>query len=666
MSRPSAAASGMLFLVWFALGCGGQKPEPGGQPEAAPGFPAGATVPTDEGQDTPEPAGPPHYYRRVMVVGVGIESYKHLPSKAPCAERDVRELLKLFRERYGYETIALTGPQATRTAIRETLDKVKKELGEKDSLIVYFSGHGQVIDLPSHGTAGYLIPYDAALELEGFNDPEAWAKAALDMHELTREFEGTEIRHVLFVVDACCSGFMTRRGNFAARADLQELMARRSRSVLAASTDRTAALPDDRSGHGFFTGALLGALRSKDAASVTEVFLNARTMTVAKSNRRMLPQRGEFGTEDGEFVFLPKAIPPGQVEAAVRKVQQAEVERTARRTLPEHLYDILDAPNYETSPKRVDVEKLWQQRLNRFVENASLGDPLAMAGASLCLGRRFGVDGSLGKEKESYEYARKALSAGRPAGKYAVAVCLLNGTGVKQSTLAARQLLEEAFAEKFALAALPLADLLTAGEPAPEALRQAAALLEQAERDGIPGAVIRSAKLALKKNRQLSADEVAKWVERLQPAVKSNVTEAQYLTYDMLTLDPQRLTDKQRDVAYERLVQAAEAGYAEAQFRLAAEHYQKEWFTGRLGRKQDFAAAREWAEAASAQNHYEATKMLAVIHALGDGVRKDYNEAGKYYKRTRANGHLELDWLNWFLAHAPSASELEKEKEKDR
>lgn len=338
MTRLTRASWPLVLHLLVAIGCGSPKtpPTPPSAPTTSeptstvsptpPPAPPTTSEPTSPITSQPAPVGvatservKPHYYNRVVVLGIGVAQYQHIADKAEHAERDAEQMLATFRERYGFETRSLIGQAATRQKILAALDQAKAELSDRDVLIVYFAGHGQVIDLPGFGSAGYLIPFDAKLRLTETAQPDEWAERAIDMHGLTQSFQETDIRHVLFIVDACCSGFMTRRGDFPARSDLQELMLRRSRSVLAATTDRRPALPDNKTGHGFFTGPLLAALKQEDAQSVTELFLTAQRQTVIDSKRAMLPQRGEFGSEYGELVFIPKVISAQEVAAALKE-----------------------------------------------------------------------------------------------------------------------------------------------------------------------------------------------------------------------------------------------------------------------------------------------------------------------------------------------------------
>ena len=197
----------------------------------------------------------PRLYNRVVVLCIGINDYASPKIKdLSYAESDATALADRLRTLYSYETMLLLGREASRTAIGKRLREYREQLGEKDVLIVYFAGHGQVIELPSHGRAGFLVPQDADLDLDDRSDLDAWAGQALEMRELVECLAAMRAHHVLLIADACCSGFMTKRGAFERRKDLHLLLSEPSRVVLAATTERQAAGEDWKTSHGYFTG----------------------------------------------------------------------------------------------------------------------------------------------------------------------------------------------------------------------------------------------------------------------------------------------------------------------------------------------------------------------------------------------------------------------------
>lgn len=259
----------------------------------------------------------PYPFKRVVVVTIGINHYPKLRGTTDLryAVSDAAEVADVCETLYGYETVRVPQEKSTKQEIELALKRYGRELGEEDALVVYFAGHGQVVPLPSGEEAGYLVPSDADLDLTDTRDQARWAAQALDMQRVADLLDGMAARHVVFVADACCSGFLIRRGALE-RADLKTfLLGDKSRCVLAATTRHQAAREDAAAKHGYFTAALLGELRKDDAASVLDLYAPVVRGVAAKTNGAMTPQFGQVGAGDGMFVFVPKSIPRSQVEA---------------------------------------------------------------------------------------------------------------------------------------------------------------------------------------------------------------------------------------------------------------------------------------------------------------------------------------------------------------
>lgn len=78
----------------------------------------------------------------------------------------------------------------------------------------------------------------------------------------------------------------------------------------------------------------------------------------------------------------------------------------------------------------------------------------------------------------------------------------------------------------------------------------------------------------------------------------------------------------------ERLLERALKGDTEAQFELG-----KDYETGRIGLKQDWAQALHWYGEAADQGDGFAEASLAILYHFGKGVPKDPFEAYKLYER---------------------------------
>jgi len=145
-------------------------------------------------------------------------------------------------------------------------------LGEDDSLVLFFAGHGHTMTRTVGGASvrdGYLIPADgdAAGGRAG-----TWVRLESWLTEITR----IPAKHILVILDACHSGlalgpilqWRSRGMENARREPLEQLRARRSRRII------TSALDDQRAmdggpvpGHSLFTGCLIEAMTGGLVAS---------------------------------------------------------------------------------------------------------------------------------------------------------------------------------------------------------------------------------------------------------------------------------------------------------------------------------------------------------------------------------------------------------------
>jgi len=71
--------------------------------------------------------------------------------------------------------IVLTDAQATRDNILLALSRIAntQRVTREDRVLIYFSGHGQTVSLPDGGAKGFLIPFDADIQLNDLAKPRA-------------------------------------------------------------------------------------------------------------------------------------------------------------------------------------------------------------------------------------------------------------------------------------------------------------------------------------------------------------------------------------------------------------------------------------------------------------------------------------------------------------
>lgn len=625
---------------------------------------AGPQPPAADAGTAPPPPGPnegapvrerhqPYPFKRVVVVSIGINHYPKLRGTTDLrfAVSDAAEVADVCETLYGYEAVRVPQEKATKREIELALKRYGQELGDEDALIVYFAGHGQVVPLPSGEEAGFLVPADADLDLTDKSDPARWADQALDMQRVADLLDAMTARHVVFVADACCSGFLIRRGALE-RADLKTfLLGDKSRCVLAATTRHQAAREDAAAKHGYFTAALLDELRKDEAASVLDLYAPVMRGVAAKTNGAMTPQFGQVGAGDGMFVFVPKSIPrsaveadlngrtPGDAAKGLAAVQARTRERAGLRATLEDVVEAYEAPDYRFSAAPEEAAKRWEAKFARHSTNAPLGDPWAMAALHLCYAKGLGTPASA---ERAYHWARQADRFKSPpgVGRFVLGRCYEAGTGVAANPVAAGKLVDEAAGAGFPLA------LLVRGE---RAARVAKPDRVAAEKDltrafdaGVTSASVPLARLVLSE-KEPKPEAVAAAVKRLEAAAAKGVPEADHMLWTAYLGKGEKFPAKDLGKAKAHLVRAAEAGHAVSQRELAVEHYREagEFFTAAPAADwpRDFEKAFRWAGLAAGQDDPGGHFLLAQMYRHGKGVSADHE---KY--RMHLDAAVRLKW----------------------
>lgn len=648
---------GSILLALFAVGCGGSKPD-----SSAPAGPATASSSARRGS-VPylKIAG------RQVVLSVGVNKYK-FPEKIAstrCGDANARALATLLKARYGFETEELTEARATKSAVLDRIEALGIELTDQDVLVIYFGGHGQILELPDGTRYGYLLPHDADLSLDESTSPARlrglaqpaveelvgqWDERAINMKQLMRRLGPVKAQHVVVIVDACFSGFMTHLGSpmLSDRTDLEELLRRRSRTVLAATTDNNVSLVPADSTHSLFTASLLKRLATEDPASVTEVFLDVRrevaAATQAEAERfRMLPQRGDFGGDGGEFVFVPASVAATQVEPRVRK-SLAKV--SGQLPSVPTISDVLLASvltDYHFGVRPIEKDREWRDRVSRYEVTASLGDSLSMAALHYCYSRGLGVTRN---DATAYRWATKAFDTGRPEGKYVMGRCLLNGIGTEKNAIAGERLIRASSELDFPLAVYTMAvRQLPADRPANlQEIGAIRPLLEKAANSGVAAAKCQLALLIAGQPAATKA-EIDSVIGLFREAVDSGDASANYpLFQHYANGSPEHPRDL--ELARKTLVRGAEDGNPLCQLTLACEHFPKVGFPDYRSRPllnlpANVNEATKWAELAASNNFNPALLYLAELYQGGKDAIAQPEKAKDYCERAAKNGYAQ-------------------------
>jgi len=128
---------------------------------------------------------------------IGADNYQVLGKLEYCGA-DARALAEVLRTYAGFENVAVLtdadpepGNRPTRGSIRRAISTIAEVAGPDDTIFVFFSGHGIMID-----GRGYLVPTDG----------DATAENAISMDWVRSTLLGSKAARRILIIDACHAG----------------------------------------------------------------------------------------------------------------------------------------------------------------------------------------------------------------------------------------------------------------------------------------------------------------------------------------------------------------------------------------------------------------------------------------------------------------------------
>ena len=236
---------------------------------------------------------------------IGNSNYLEYPDLTTAAA-DAVALSELLKERYGFSVKLMT--DANYLAILGELNGLMKRLGEKDNLLIYFAGHGE---LDSATQEGYWLPVDAK---QG-SSRTYWLSA----QQIRERLEQIPAKHVLVVADSCYSGWLTAssvpRFNGAdekeRRRFFETVLPQRSRIGLTSGGLRPV-LDAGGGAHSIFAQALIDILATNadvlDTRTLSASIKDRVEYEMKRLNREQTPEWAPIdgaGHAMGDFFFVP-------------------------------------------------------------------------------------------------------------------------------------------------------------------------------------------------------------------------------------------------------------------------------------------------------------------------------------------------------------------------
>jgi len=253
---------------------------------------AGAAVP-------PAIAGRPTAHRIALLIGNMNYQYP-IPSLLTPA-RDVDQMALVLRNHFGFDVRVLK--DASKSALVRAFAKLAREATTEDSVLVYYAGHGYVMDDTG---IGYWIPVDGSVK-----SAAQW----ISNSTITKLLGAIAARQQLLVSDSCFSGLLAREESLTERHRADPDLLRR-RSVLVMSSGGEEPVSDEgKDGHSIFAWHLLRVLGHVDAVTVGFDIYSAVSAGVS-SDYPQAPQYGAVlsaGHEmGGEYLFDVSSEPVTQ------------------------------------------------------------------------------------------------------------------------------------------------------------------------------------------------------------------------------------------------------------------------------------------------------------------------------------------------------------------
>lgn len=253
---------------------------------------------------------------------IGIDNYSIWP-RLKYAENDATRIGNLLTSDYGFAKERVTrviGANATRSAMMKALRQKLEDMTERDNLLIYYAGHGQIDPLTN---TGFWIPVDGDL-----TDESTWIPFSTIVDFLRAE--GVRAKNIIVLTDSCYGGALANtKGGVTPGlpkpdalnishyvSELAKRAAKRSRQVLASGGFQE--VPDDS----LFAELLEQALQKNNFPAIDlELLFYEKVYPAIKVNTQQNPilSRIPFGTDiDGQFVLLRSnaSIPGGDGEGA--------------------------------------------------------------------------------------------------------------------------------------------------------------------------------------------------------------------------------------------------------------------------------------------------------------------------------------------------------------
>ena len=235
---------------------------------------------------------------------IGNDEYRQLP-RLNTAVNDARDIDRVLKASYTFKVTLLLN--ADRYQILSALNGIRERLTDKDNLLIYYAGHGE---LDRKNQRGHWLPVDA--------EPNSSANWISNI-AITDILNAMNVQQLLVVADSCYAGTLTRSAVGRLDAALSEterlkviqLMARKRSRMVMTSGGLQPVLDSVGGSHSVFAQPFIELLQTNvGVLSGQEMFRQLQLRVAATAQRVDAQQVPEYapikfaGHEAGDFFFV--------------------------------------------------------------------------------------------------------------------------------------------------------------------------------------------------------------------------------------------------------------------------------------------------------------------------------------------------------------------------
>ena len=229
---------------------------------------------------------------------IGNDDYEKLED-LDNAVNDAKDLEKVLREKYGFETTLMIDKKSDET--EDAIIQFTQNRDKNDNILIYYAGHGQLVKKQKRG---YWLPTDA-----GEQQDSKW----LSNNNIKDLIGSSDAKHILLIVDSCFAGSLMRGSGEKKSVEkltqnsLERFKKLKTRLVMTSGGNELVADGVGNSKNSVFAEPLIKTLKSNnDVIRSIELFQTVQNYVINNAdqtpNHSLIHGTGHNG---GEFLFFP-------------------------------------------------------------------------------------------------------------------------------------------------------------------------------------------------------------------------------------------------------------------------------------------------------------------------------------------------------------------------